>query len=100
MGNIFTSSSNDKNFSELLDKIASKYILSMDFKNLKNLNKKEYCDNLVFITSDVLKKYFNPDGSLKYTIEDRPQLELHPEKWDTEVLGFFKSCMNWRQPIC
>jgi len=48
--------------------------------------------------SKVLKKYCNSDGSLKYTIEDRPQLELHPEKWDPEVLTFFKSCMTWRLP--
>ena len=48
---------------------------------------------------NALKKYFNSDGQLKYMIEDRPQLELHPDKWDSEVLSFFKSCMKWNYTV-
>ena len=31
----------------------------MDFKSLSNLSDKEYCDNLVVLTSDIIQKYFN-----------------------------------------
>ena len=31
----------------------------MDFKSLRKLYTKEYCDNLVVLTSDIIQKYFN-----------------------------------------
>jgi hypothetical protein len=45
---------------------------------------------------NVLKKYLNEDGSLKYLIEDKEKSGLHLEKWDSEVFEFFKSCMKWQ----
>lgn len=42
-----------------LDNIASQYILSMNFSSLKNLHKKEYCDNLIVLTADIINKNFN-----------------------------------------
>jgi hypothetical protein len=42
-----------------LDYIASHYILTMDFQNLKKLYDKEYCNKLVIITSDIFDKYFS-----------------------------------------
>jgi hypothetical protein len=65
MGNIpstTTKSNTDKqfeNFYQIIDYIASYYILTMDFNSLTNLAKKEYCDKLVVITSDIIKNYFN-----------------------------------------
>jgi hypothetical protein len=65
MGNIpstTTKSTSDKqfeNFYQIIDYIASYYILTMDFNSLTNLAKKEYCDKLVVITSDIIKNYFN-----------------------------------------
>jgi hypothetical protein len=56
------STSNNKqftNFYEIIDYIASYYILTMDFKSLSKLSEKEYCDNLVVLTSDIIQKYFN-----------------------------------------
>lgn len=47
------------NFYQVIDYIASYYILTMDFKSLSNLSNKEYCDKLVVITSDIIKNYFN-----------------------------------------
>ena len=56
------STSNNKqfaNFYEIIDYIASYYILTMDFKSLSKLSDKNYCDNLVVLTSDIIQKYFN-----------------------------------------
>ena len=57
-----TSTSNSKdsftNFYEVIDYIATYYILTMDFKSLTKLTEKEYCDNLIILTSDIIKKYF------------------------------------------
>ena len=44
---------------EVMDYIATYYILTMDFQSLKKLTEKEYCNNLVILTSDIIKKYFN-----------------------------------------
>ena len=45
---------------QLIEYIASNYILTLDFQSLTKLNEKEYCDNLVVLTSNIIGKYFNP----------------------------------------
>ena len=47
------------NFYEVVDYIATYYILTMDFKSLSKLSEKAYCDNLVVLTSDIIERYFN-----------------------------------------
>jgi hypothetical protein len=47
------------NFYEIIDYIATYYILTMNFKSLSKLSEKDYCDNLVVLTSDIIEKYFN-----------------------------------------
>ena len=47
------------NFYDIIDYIATHYILTMDFTSLSKLSEKEYCDNLVVLTSDIITKYFN-----------------------------------------
>ena len=65
MGNSSSSTSNSsdksthENFYEIIDYIATYYILTMDFKSLSKLSEKDYCDKLVVLTSDIIKKYFN-----------------------------------------
>jgi hypothetical protein len=67
MGNSSSTSSNSNksaeksfdNFYDIIDYIATYYILTMDFKSLSKLCEKEYCDKLVVITSDIIKRYFN-----------------------------------------
>ena len=49
-----------KSFSDLdgtdaLHQVAVKYILTQNFKDLKNLTSKEYCDKLIILTSDIIK---------------------------------------------
>ena len=73
MGNSSSTSSNSNksaeksfdNFYDIIDYIATYYILTMDFKSLSKLCEKEYCDKLVVITSDIIKRYFN-DMELTY----------------------------------
>ena len=71
MGNISSSTSNNsaekefKNFYDVIDYIASYYILTMDFKSLSKLSEKSYCDKLVVITSDIFQKHFN-DKEITY----------------------------------
>jgi len=47
------------NFYEIIDYIASHYILTMDFKSMSKLSEKEFCDNLVVLTSDIIEKNFS-----------------------------------------
>jgi hypothetical protein len=57
-----TKTKNEKqfeNFYQIIDYIATYYILTMDFKSLSSLSNKEYCDKLVIVTSDIIQKYFN-----------------------------------------
>ena len=49
----------DHDFSYILNYIATKYILTMDFQSLKNLQDPKYCDEMIILTSDIIKKYFN-----------------------------------------
>ena len=64
MGN-FTSKNNKtpekefENLYDIIDYIATYYILTMDFKSLSKLSDKEYCDKLIILTSDIIKRYFN-----------------------------------------
>ena len=48
-----------KNFYDVIDYIATYYILTMDFKSLSKLSEKAYCDKLVILTSDIIERYFN-----------------------------------------
>ena len=47
-----------KSVSQILDYIATHYILTMDFKSLRKLYDKSYCDKLVVLTSDIIERYF------------------------------------------
>ena len=73
MGNSQSSKSNSNsnadnkfgNFYDIMDYIATYYILTMDFKSLSKLSEKEYCDNLVVLTSDIIERYFT-DTEVEY----------------------------------
>ena len=49
----------EKNLDDALDYIASYYILTMDFQSLRKLYEKEYCDELVVLTSEIVNRYFS-----------------------------------------
>lgn len=71
MGNFISSNSTKNsekkfdNFYNLMDYIATYYILTMDFKSLTRLAEKEYCDELVILTSDIIQRYFT-DMEIEY----------------------------------
>lgn len=63
MGNSTSSNNNQAqknfdNFYDIIDYIATYYILTMDFKSLSKLSEKAYCDKLVILTSDIIDRYF------------------------------------------
>jgi len=41
----------------ILDILATKYILTQNFKDMQKLGDKDYCNKLVIITADVIKKF-------------------------------------------
>lgn len=59
---------NANEFYKKIDDIATNYILTMDFKSMKKLNEKEYCDKLVILTSDILEKKLN-SMEVKYLLQ-------------------------------
>ena len=42
-----------------LDQLATKYILTQNFKDMKRLSTKAYCDKLIILTADVIKNFLN-----------------------------------------
>ena len=101
MGNQTSTSTTDqksnelkaKPISQILDYIATYYILTMDFKNLKKLYEKEYCDKLVILTSDIIQRYFT-DLEITYLaqrIKDGVEInELDKDK----VIFFDRDTLN------
>ncbi len=47
------------NFYDIVDNIATYYILTMDFTSMRKLSEKDYCNKLVVLTSDIIDRYFN-----------------------------------------
>ena len=46
-------------FDKVIDYIAAKFITQASFKDLQNLQKKEYCNKMIILTSKVIEKYFD-----------------------------------------
>jgi len=67
----------------ILDLLATKYILTQNFQDLKRLSSPEYCNKLVILTKDVIKKYLN-EKEITFLAErvenGRPVEELMNEK--------------------
>jgi hypothetical protein len=83
----------EKSFYDILDFISSYYILTMDFKSLTKLSEKEYCDNLVILTSDIIERYFN-DTQINY-LAQRIKNGVEVNEMDTDnVIYFNKNNLN------
>jgi hypothetical protein len=54
---------------QIIDYIATYYILTMDFQSLRKLYDIEYCDKLVILTSDIIERYFT-DLQITYLAEN------------------------------
>lgn len=59
ISNIYKTDAKPKSISQILDYVATYYILTMDFKSLTKLYEKEYCDKMVILTSDIIQRYFS-----------------------------------------
>ena len=77
----------NKSISQVLDYISTYYILTMDFKSLRKLYNKEYCDNLVILTSDVIQRYFT-DLEITY-LSQRIKNGVEVNELDKDKIIFF-----------
>jgi hypothetical protein len=99
MGNILSNQKEDtsqlkpKSLSQILDYIATYYILTSDFESLKRLHQKEYCDNLVILTSDIIERYFT-DMDITYLSQRiKEGVEINDYEKD-KILFFTKDSVN------
>ena len=49
-----TDTNKPKNLSQIIDFVATNYILTSNFNDLLNLNNKQYCDELIVLTSKII----------------------------------------------
>jgi hypothetical protein len=87
----------EKKLDEALDYIASYYILTMDFQSLRKLYEKDYCDELVVLTSELVNRYFSDieiaglanraqDGSVAGSESEKQEKLLFFKKADIDKL--------------
>ncbi len=55
----------EKNLPDVINYLASNYILEQNFQDMVNLRDPKYCNDLVILTSDVIGEYLN-DQQVKY----------------------------------
>jgi hypothetical protein len=75
-----------KNFYDVIDYVATYYVLTMDFKSLSKLSEKEYCDKLIILTADIIEKHFN-EREITY-LEQRIKDGLEVNSLNTEKFVF------------
>jgi len=76
-----------KTISQILDYVATHYIVTMDFKSLRKLYDKEYCDKLVILTSDIIERYFT-DLEITY-LAQRIKSGVEVNEIDKDKVLFF-----------
>lgn len=74
---------------QIIDYIATYYILTMDFQSLRKLYDIEYCDKLVILTSDVIERYFT-DLQISYLAENIKNGEKINEMERDNIIFFDK----------
>ena len=72
----------------ILDHIATEYILTQNYKDLENLHDKQYCNKLVILTSKIIKKYLN-NKQITW-LENRINNGISSDQLVKEDLIFFK----------
>jgi len=68
--------------------IATKYILTQNFTDMKKLSSKEYCDKLIILTSDIVKKFMT-STDIKY-LSHRVENGIPINELKTEKLIFLE----------
>jgi hypothetical protein len=70
---------------QIIDYIATYYILTMDFQSLRKLYDIEYCDKLVILTSDIIERYFT-DIQITYLAKNIKNGSNEAEKGEGEIV--------------
>ena len=79
---------------EIIDYIATYYILTADFVSLTRLQlSKEYCDNLVILTSDIIDRYFT-DLEITYLAQRTKDGVVVNTKKKGKIKFFNKDALN------
>ena len=71
-----------KSLSQVINFIASHYILTQSFNDLESLKDPEYCDKLIIITSDVLNKYLTKTDVTYLSQKIRKGVEVNEQTSD------------------
>ena len=86
---IETTKLNPASVRQIIDYIATYYILTMDFQSLRKLYDIEYCDKLVILTSDIIERYFT-DLQISYLAENIKNGEKIDEMEKDKIIFFDK----------
>ena len=87
MGNTTTKNKKPHNLVKDLDQIATKYILTTRYQDLALLEKKEYCNKLVILTSKIFNKFLDHQD-VKY-LEQRMERGVLIDKMKRDKLIYF-----------
>jgi len=60
MGNAQTTDGNKKSLKQIIDFVATNYILTQNFQDMRKLSDMKYCNKLVILTSKVIEKKLSP----------------------------------------
>ena len=74
----------------VIDYIASNYILTADFKSLTKLYEQEYCNELVVLTRDIIARNFN-DREITYLAQRLKGKDVINEEKSEDVVFFNKN---------
>ena len=87
MGNTTTKDKKPNNLVKELDQIATKYILTSQYQDLALLEKKEYCNKLVILTSKIFNKFLDHQD-VKF-LEQRMERGVLIDKMQRDKLIYF-----------
>jgi hypothetical protein len=94
MGNsLSTEKKTYKSFENILDYIATNYILTSDFKSLTKLYEEEYCNNLVVLTQDIISRNFT-EMELTYLSQRVKGKDVVNEERTDDIIFFNKENLS------
>lgn len=91
MGNAQSNNNNNnkkKTFEQIIDYVASNYILTQNFKDMENLSNMDYCNKLVILTSKIVEKNLT-DLEIAF-LAQRLQKGVEINQMDKDNLTFFE----------
>ena len=92
MGNAQSNNNNNNNkkktFDQIIDYVASNYILTQNFKDMENLSNMDYCNKLVILTSKIVEKNLT-DLEIAF-LAQRLQKGVEINQMDKDKLTFFE----------